>query len=446
MTQKEFKDSMVRGLGRCVIAAKQNPERYRKSILMACRKNPAYDPQCEGSRAWYTYTLAACFADRRPFIDAAVGALKKHHPSSNWDLSYLGELLMHFALDGDSYARAALEDKYRELLARIFSRKRRPRQFFWELSELEELGMILSNDRASVLRIAEDFGRLYQQKGFLEDGEFFHFFALEGKTYRKQLESAAKRNEHIACFLQREQAYIAALERRQKMRKEPLPGELTGIRLSIYLKKTADRETVAQYALAYREEKRLKYRAEALYAFAECPYPDDPQPIIEDAQSDCEELRDRAWRALENLRHPDVRTFALNNIANKERTVETFLLLVSNYLPEDAPLLEKLLRERIAERDWDGVHSAGLAVDAAFSKGGKCPRPKQLLPLLYRYTPCSCCREYFLRHMAKHRMLTKEMLEECRYDSRDAIRKFAATAAARRNAPLQFSRNPIIIK
>ena len=61
-------------------------------------------------------------------------------------------------------------------------------------------------------------------------------------------------------------------------------------------------------------------------------------------------------------------------------------------------------------------------LDAVDKDGGM----KHLLPLLYEHTPCSCCRESVLRSMAKHRMLTEEILKECLYDSSYEIRRFAA--------------------
>lgn len=53
----------------------------------------------------------------------------------------------------------------------------------------------------------------------------------------------------------------------------------------------------------------------------------------------------------------------------------------------------------------------------AFEKDSGIPHPRHLLPLLYEYNPCSCCREYAPTDMSRHRMLTNEILEGCLYDS-----------------------------
>lgn len=426
MTKKEFKAAMLRGLGRCVTAVQQEPEKYRELVLWACGRDISYDTQSEGTRAWYVYTMACGYPDREPFVRAAADALKKYRPRGGWDLLHLSELLVWFAGDGDTLARQAVEEKYQEILAGMFARKRRPNRVFHELSDLEQLGLVLAQDSASAIRIAGDFGRLYREKKYMLDGDFCWFFGSRGDRYQKSLERAAKKDGNIALFLERERADIAAQEEHWKQRKTLPPETYTGIRLSRWLEKKAPPETVERYAAAYRQEQEPEKRALALNAFHFCPYPGDPQPVIEDTGSSCAQLQREAWRALENLRHPAVRDFALKNVEKGIRTPENFALLVTNYEPRDASLLETLLRELIAAKDWDGVHAAGMDIYRAFYSDIRIPHPKHLLPLLYEFNPCSFCRESAIAYMGKHRMLTKEILEECLHDSNYDIRSYAA--------------------
>lgn len=426
MTKKEFKEAMLRGLGRCVIAVRKEPEKYRDIVLWACKRNFAYDAQSEGTRSWYTYTMANAYPDKEIFIAATAEALKKYRPNNGWDLLHLSEILMFFAMDGYESAWQALEEKYQEILTAMFALKRRPNRVFSELSDLEQLGLVLAVDRKSFLRIARDFGRLYREKKYMRDGDFAWFFSSKGGQFRKAMESAVRKDENIACFFQRESADIAAREELWEQRKVNPTENLTGVRLSRWMASKADKETVERYALAYREQTQPELRAKALEAFSWCPYPDDPQPIIEDTNSACEEVQNAAWRALENIRHPAVHTFTLNNAANEIRTPENFALLATNYVPEDGKLMEELLRELITKKDWDSFHTAGMDIYRAFREGSGIPHPKHLLPILYEYNPCSFCRETALVYISKHRMLTEEMLEECQFDSNDDIRKMAA--------------------
>lgn len=426
MTKKEFKAAMLRGLGRCVKAVQQEPEKYRDIVLWACKRNIAYDAQSEGTRAWYVYTMASSYPDKETFINTVAEALKKYRPNGSWDLLHLSEILMFFAMDGYESARKALEEKYQEVLAGMFVRKRRPNRVFHELSDLEQLGLVLAADSKSFLRIAGDFGRLYREKKYMYDGDFAWFFSSKGGQYRKTMEAAAQRDENIACFMKREQADIDAQEQLRQQRKEKPEENLTGFRLSRWLAKKADSETVERYACAYREQREPEARAKALEAFTWGPYPGDPSPILEDTRSEDEKLRRTAWQALENLRHPAVRDFAHNNAAKGDWTFENFALLVTNYIPEDAMLLESFLRDLISQKDWDDVHAAGMDIYRAFREGSGIPHPKHLLPILYEYNPCSFCRESALVYMSRHRMLTEEILEECLYDSNDDIRCYAA--------------------
>ena len=212
MTKKEFKETMIRGHGRCVIAVQKEPEKYRDIVLWACKRDFAYDAQSEGTRSWYVYTMANAYPDKETFISAAAEALRKYRPNDSWDLLHLSEVLMFFAQDGYKSAQQALEEKYQEILAGMFKRKRRPNRIFRELSDLEQLGLVLVFDRKSFLCIAKDFGRLYREKSYMMDGDFTWFFESKGKKYRRTMERAAREDEDIACFLRRESAWITAME------------------------------------------------------------------------------------------------------------------------------------------------------------------------------------------------------------------------------------------
>lgn len=424
MTKKDFKAAMLRGLGRCVTMVQQKPEKYQDIVLWACKRDISYDAQSEGVRSWYVYTMANCYPDKEVFISAAAEALKKYRPNSGWNLLHLCELLMYFGMDGYESARLVVEEKYQELYADMRARMRRPNRIFHELADLEQLAMVLTVDEESFLRFAGDFGRLYREKKYMENGDFCWFFESEGKKYKRIMNRAAKENEDVASFVQRERACIATRWENWQKRKETVPENLKGFPLSRWLAKQADQEMLERYMRAYLETVQPELRADALEAFLCCPYPGMPQPVIEDTKSDCVRLRDAAWRVLENLREPSVRAFALENVEKGIRTPENFAILVTNYLPEDEKILRDLLDEMIAAKDWDGVHAAGLDIYRVFDEDIDTTNLKCVLPLLYEYNPCSCCRESALVYMSKHRMLTKEILEECRFDSNDDIRRY----------------------
>ncbi len=427
MTKNEFKEAMLRGLGRCVWAVKNEPEKYRDLVLWACKRNIAYDAQSEGTRSQYVHTMVSCYDDVEPFVKATAEALDKYRPGDGWDLLHYSEILLLFAQEGHASAREALEKKYRELLAALFARKRRPcYKVFHELDDLEQLGLVLAVNSRSFLRVAKDLGRLYGEKTYLYDGEFSWFFSSKGGQYKKALERAAERDEDIARFLRREQAEVDVREAQCQQTGQAPIEELKGRALGRRLARQGDAERIAAYAQAYLEQRDPEDRGEALGAFTCCPYPCDPAPIIADTRSACEALSNAAWRALEKIRRPAVRAFALENIRQGIRTEESFALLATNYTREDEALLEALVQEQIKAKDWDNVHAMTMDVIRSYKDFKGVPRPKHLLPLLYQYNPCSYCREAVLQLMSKHRMLTEAILKECLYDSNHEIRTMAA--------------------
>ena len=91
-------------------------------------------------------------------------------------------------------------------------------------------------------------------------------------------------------------------------------------------------------------------------------------------------------------------------------------MLLCNYTPKDKRLLlEELYKLKIDYNDESDWHSLGLKILNVCDQNVKLP--KEFFIYIYNTTLCSCCREYAVRELAKHRWLTSEMIEECRYDS-----------------------------
>jgi hypothetical protein len=179
----------------------------------------------------------------------------------------------------------------------------------------------------------------------------------------------------------------------------------------------------------YLEQTDLIERSNALKAFCRCPFPGDPEPILLDAQSNCEPLRNAAWEALENICHPSVRTFALEQLSDS--TEKALPILILNYHPKDEIMLVELAKSIPVDfecnTNWHGIHGDILGM-----KDHKLKAPPALLHHIYETTYCSCCREYALYQMGKRRLLSAEILEECILDSNDDIRKYAEKFLKRR--------------
>ena len=435
MTQAQFKEALLRGQGRCLQAAQSNPGKYYGTILWACSHTVAFDAQCEGTRAWFVYQLISFYEEREPFLKAAISSLQKAKSNGGWKVLYLAELLYHFASDGDLSAEAALWDKYEKLYHSLLNKKKIPVGIFSERDDYAMLCQVLAVSKAAMVRIAEDIGRLYLMKDFYDGYDFDWLFDTKAKRYMGTLKKQAQKSANVSAYLQYGEANEEEDAQRKQNRRAAPERYMQGRRLSVWLRNMADAETVQKYADAYLEQEDPIKRANALMAFCRCPFPGDPEPILQDAQSDCEPLRDAAWDALENIRHPSVRAFALEQLPYGAEKVVPILIL--NYKPTDEEMLVKLIKSVPVDfecnTNWHGIHSDILAME-----DHKLKAPPALLWHIYETTYCSCCREYALLQMGKRRLLSAEILEECLLDSNDDIRKYAAKCLTRRHRKEQL--------
>lgn len=206
MTKKQFRKSLLCGHGRCIEAARENPEKYRDLIIWACTHNISFDTQCEGTRAWYVYQLVNCYENQAPFIVKIAEALEKCRSNGSWQMYYLSELLQLFALDGNIVAQKALQSKYEQLYSSLMAKKRRPNRFY-ERDDFEFLCITLSADKQAFLKIAEDIGRLLQTSNLYGGGDFEQHYELAGKKYAKALRAKAKKAPYIKAYVEAQEKY-----------------------------------------------------------------------------------------------------------------------------------------------------------------------------------------------------------------------------------------------
>lgn len=414
MTTTEFHNALLQGRGRCVQAVREDPEKYREEVLWACRELVSFDTQCEGSKAWFIREMVRCYDDPEPFVQAACDALRECPSDGGWRLFCLAELLEWFFRDGHIAAWRALMDKYRQLYHELLHVGPPEDCFIWSAKgDYDGLCVILSWCRDHYLEIARDIGRLFVETEWSDGWDFAWLYHTKGDRYRKALERAAERDEYVAAYIRVHEEAVRESEAQMRERKRTrLP------------RRDADPEEISRAVERYLAAETTEERAAALDAFWVCPYPGEPGPVISDACSENEGLRDAAWRVLAHTQHPDVRSFALEML---EREDDAFGVLAANYREADEERLMARLRAEpvdFACNTW--WHRYQL--DVLNMK----KQPKAALQYIFDATYCSCCREHALSMMGKRRMLTRELLEECVFDSSDDIRSYARRALRRR--------------
>lgn len=423
MNKKEWKQTLLRGQGRCIQAVRKEPARYERLVMWACSHEIAFDPQCEGSRAWFVYQLICCYPEPSLFLETVIQSI--HHTPSNgsWKMLYLAELLYLFSLDGYEKAKTALWDTYEKLYTQLLMRKRMPKSTYPARDDFEMLCIVLADGKESVSRMAQDIGRLYRDGFSSRWYDFSWLYDSKIKRYRCSLEKMSKHNECIGAYLQGIKYFkdtdVWVHDKRLRQ----------GIGLSLWLRNHADQTMLKPYVKAYVEQTDPNLRAAALQVFSRCPFHDDPQVIIDDAGSKHSMLKQAAYHALFNIRHPMARSFALKQLQLGDK--DALYMLMKNYQDEDAFMLETFVKAMVVDqRDTNGWHSIHLALLDMEQDG--CKIPVSLLKHIYETTYCSCCREDAIRQMGKRRLLDDVILKECLLDSNDEIQTYVKQMVKRR--------------
>lgn len=149
MRKKEFREAMMRGLGRCVLELDhtEDVEKYREIVMWGCTRDFSYDAQCEGTRAWYMRELIRRFPDEKPFVDMVIRKLTQYRSRAGWDFSHYCELLGRFAREGNRQALTALWRKYGELYEILKNKKKRRQN--GTLPERDDFEVLSASSRAN---------------------------------------------------------------------------------------------------------------------------------------------------------------------------------------------------------------------------------------------------------------------------------------------------------
>ncbi|NMC57218.1 MAG: hypothetical protein GYA50_08370, partial [Eubacteriaceae bacterium] len=170
MTNKAFKEAMIRGLGRCVIELDDNDniEKYRDIVLWGCLNNLSYDTQCEGTRSEYMYVLQSKFED--DFFEIKIIEKFIEGTKDSWLFEHYANMLYLFALDGSEKSHNALYLKYDEIFSKLNNIKRYIRST--ELQEQFEwlcIWLVQLDNMTAFKRIVSDIGGAYQKNPKLAD-------------------------------------------------------------------------------------------------------------------------------------------------------------------------------------------------------------------------------------------------------------------------------------
>ena len=443
MNKKDFKKYMQQGLGRCILVlqSSENIEKYKEIVLWGCLHNLSYDTQCEGTRASYIYELTTYFNDEDYFLLPCIEAFEKIPRRSDWLFSHFTELLCRFAENGNKRAECALIQKYDYLLS-VLLNKRRFISYDFERDNFERVCITLSSlgGTDTLLKIAADMGMLFRKNPHYSGSDFDWFCSsmddgIGEKRLHILLKREAKKSDNIACFYDN---YLKAIEETKNIVRSPIEilcaediknevditGSLKPSSRVRFLRRANEDEKLklAQEVIA---EQNPDKKAEMLstFAFLDESFPLSHETIIEYSKSSHERLREVSFDVLTDCQSCEVREYALKLLATGKYKAQAIQMLLCNYRSADkALLLSELGKIKVNynnESDW---HSIGSKILNVCDQGIKLP--KEFFVYIYETTLCSCCREYAVRALAKHHWLTRDIIEECRYDSNYDISQY----------------------
>jgi hypothetical protein len=165
--------------------------------------------------------------------------------------------------------------------------------------------------------------------------------------------------------------------------------------------------------------------ANLLRVFSGRALPDFDARLIELCRHGDEDVRRRAFSALEQNTHPLIREFALAEF--HRGTQERFVvdLFINNYRQGDE---QGILEAMALPGDGDQLHWLLMDIDKILEKNPEADHSRLGL-IGYALNPCEYCRFCAARLLLKQQAAPQWLTEECRHDSGEACRELFAKAA-----------------
>ena len=165
MERQEFKEAMLRGLGRAYIALKtEDKEKFRDIVQWGCLHSLTINIQSDGTLDEYMYRLVSCYDDPENFLIPLINAFLPFPFDEDGELFHQYVLLLgQFAKGGYRRAEEALLTRYEEFVRMIGAPDFTPK--YCALYEEEFLCVLCSalldaSVERNLLRIATDLGGL----------------------------------------------------------------------------------------------------------------------------------------------------------------------------------------------------------------------------------------------------------------------------------------------
>lgn len=410
-----FASALKKGLGRAMILLRQDPlnPAYRGALLYACKTNQVFDVQCEEPRAPYLCKLIHEIGAERDFWEALCleFAGPGDDPSGrhrtqifailcliagadrSLDRSRLRTMLS--ATDYDLVARNCMDDLVRleglsglEFCVKTFEAKMHEADDEWLLGTL--VHTLQERDGAEAadtqIRQAREQSADFDQ----------HMRIVDAENLAGKLEVPPFDREAFKSMLATNQAI-------------PFPWI-----------EAATNQDITWVVDALHAATSGHELGQLLRFFWKHDFPGAPDFLISIARRPDARVAKFALKALSRIRHPDVRSFAMELMKERQRVSDGIRLLARNWQADDLSKLEAALAS-VGEGEQE-VHDITFYMPEVLANvpPGTC-NPRSLLLEIYERNPCTNCRYGAVKAMVLHGCMPEWLAEECRNDSEPEI-------------------------
>jgi hypothetical protein len=441
LDRQNFASALQKGLGRAFLHVKQyGLDNVSDLVLQACLHDQAWDPQCEGSRAKWLFSMFHNSKHFQEFYSAILGALETERDT--WNLQQLFELAREMALIGNKRAQETIRGRALKNANRKSSDDDWVGAKEWmEIGGTEGMLELVRIYGQRLLSDPEDFVPKHEvfpeYKISVEHKEMLAAYADKEptiKAYLKYIEkdkSSSRASSNLAIVsnvnITKEETIKRARERFREnvslssiiKRAKNKYGEF----LIIYANfgKYATREELETIYSEFLKEKDDDIRLRLLWVFRRAPIPYLDESLFDLADGTNEKLRSASLNALAQITDPRVHELAKHKVLARQLLGPdnvALYLFVNNYTTEDANLITQALLT-INPNQEDAHSLVSDIVDIA-----KRHNDAVLVDALiwgYGITPCSNCRLDVVVQLDKLNRFDGYILNECAFDAYEDI-------------------------
>lgn len=394
-----------------VYAQEHDVSEFRDVILDACLQCYSIDPQIEGTRAGYMMELVELTPDPGYYCDRVLEALREG--GDDWGTTQRFRFAKYLATEGNERARRAVYDNFDP----------GPKQ-----GEIIASALLDLDGLPGFLAAAAKIGALLERQpvgmdsGWLWSAAVSEFGEEEALA---ALREAAAQDPHLAVYLAKvepepepEPSDRLSIKGLGYAELQPLLTKVSFSQL-IAWGREASSEELASAANGLLRATNTEEQIRHLRFFARRAYPLETGHLLALARSSNDRLAHAACVAVSEVRHPEVRAFAMALIAEQsDHRSHAIEMLCHNFEDGDHALV---LRWFADEADREVRHGMGMGMRELWEQRPEPSSELRMLQALYDRGTCPHCRETAVRRLIELDALSPAMRRECAFDADEDI-------------------------